>query len=220
MRKQVAIDTEMIPTNGALVPTTHTHPLHPLHPRPLVPGRYMWEGRPAREAVTAPASPLPRHLHPIPQREEVMITPRQMRRQNKRQSTSRTLARQRADLGTAPRTQVAAGGELGMAGAEAGERLDDARREAHHEQARGRLFLRARDGRCGDGHHQLAEVLLVQRDAVDGVVAVVGLGAQLAADGHLRRQPDHANPDLVRHQGVDGLVDVARVGAQEGAEDD
>ena len=65
MRKEIAIDTKVIPANGTLVPTTHTHPFDALHPRPLVPGRDLWERGPTREAVTAGTSALPRDLDPI-----------------------------------------------------------------------------------------------------------------------------------------------------------
>lgn len=149
-----------------------------------------------------------------------MITPSQMRRKDESQATGRTLARQRADLRAAPRTQIAALRQFRMTCAETGNRLDDPRRKPHHKQARSGMFLGPSDRRRGDRHHQLAEMLLVQRDAVDAVVAVVRLGAKLATDGHLRGQADDADPDLVCHEGADGLVDVAGVGTQESAEYD
>ena len=70
---------------------------------------------------------------------------------------------------------------------------------------------------------QLSKVLLVHRNAVNGVVvfgkAAVGLGAELRADSGAGCEADYADPDFVRNQGADGLMDVAWIGGEERAED-
>jgi hypothetical protein len=57
--------------------------------------------------------------------------------------------------------------------------------------------LCGRDGRCGEFHHHLAKVLLVQDDGVVAAVAVVGSGDELSADLYLGGQTDNAGADLV-----------------------
>jgi len=54
-------------------------------------------------------------------------------------------------------------------------------------------------------------VLLVEGHAVDAVVAIVGFGAELAADSHLGGQTHDADADLVCDKGGNGLVNVAGV---------
>jgi len=92
-----------------------------------------------------------------------------------------------------------------------------ARWEAHHQEAGLRVRDRPRHGRRGQGEDELAEVLLVQRHAVRAVVAGVGAGAELGADGHLGREADHRHADAVRDERRDGVVDIARVAGQQGA---
>lgn len=62
-------------------------------------------------------------------------------------------------------------------------------------------------------------MLFVEGDAVDGVVAVVCAGAEVAAYSDLGGEADNGDADLVGGQCSYGLVDVAWVGGEEGAED-
>lgn len=89
--------------------------------------------------------------------------------------------------------------------------LHDARGETPHEQTGRRLLRRACDGRDGGVDEQLAEVLVVQGDAVGACRAGIGLGYEVAADGDLRGEPDDADADLVGDEVRDGLVDVAGI---------
>jgi hypothetical protein len=62
-------------------------------------------------------------------------------------------------------------------------------------------------------------MLLVERDAIGGVVAAIRLCAELPTDGHLGREADDAYPDLIVDQRGYGLMDVAGIGGEEGAKD-
>ena len=107
-----------------------------------------------------------------------------------------------------------------MAGAERRVGGNGAGGEAHHEEGRGGGGLMVGDGRCGDGQHEFAEVLLVQDDVVGGGVVVVGAADQLGANCDLCGEADDGRGDLVADQVADGSVDVAWVGGVERAEDE
>lgn len=182
----------------------------------------LWKGTQTRETGHGSPSLSPRHLDPVPQREQMVVRSGQMRGENERQATGRTLGRQTAHAGGAPRADVPFADGLAVTGTETdapawGQR---AGREPHHQQTGRALFLGSRHGGRGAGHEQVPEVHLVHGDAILPVVSGIGTRAQLGADGHLGREPDNRHAYLVRDQMRNGLVDVAWVARQESSVDD
>ncbi len=147
----------------------------------------------------------------------MVVGARQVGTQNQREPAGRALGGQAADLGLAPRAQVAFSARPAVASAQADVVLggEDPAGEPHHEQAGVALLLDARDGRRRGGEQQVAEVLLVQRDVVAGIIAPVGLGAELRADGDLSRQSDDRDADAICDQAAHRVVYVAGIAGQE-----
>lgn len=153
-----------------------------------------------------------------------MVAAGEVRREDEREAARGASRWKCAHLGAALRAQVAAAGEGAVAGADGGRVLDDARREAHFEQ-RGRVAWRCRgrladDGRRGGGEEEVAEVELVDGDAVDGLVAAVGAGADFLADFEAAAHADDGDAHVVFDAVGDCFEDVARVEREQGAEDD
>lgn len=138
------------------------------------------------------------------------------------QAAGRTLCREAADAGAASCAEVAFSDGPAVAGAEdeAVSRTQSPRGEAHHEQGGGALLLRPRHRRRGRCKEEVSEVLLVQSHIVLAIVASVGLGAQLSADGDLGGEADDGDMNLVAYEVGDCLVNVTWVAGQESSVDD
>ena len=240
MTKNIAIDAKEPSTTPTSIPTTLTHSALPLPPLPIhhrrSPLRQNLLTRNTRKRRQASKTgrlrtllsscPFPRNLPPIAQRKKVMIRPRQMRRQDKRESAGRTGARKRADFAVTPTTQIPTPRRLRMASAETLRLLHNPRRKPHHQQtalaaiSRFRLSGLGGDGWRGRFHEEVAVVLLVESDAVGLVGGAGGIGArdECAADGDLGSEADDAAGYVRGCEGCYGCVDVPWVGGEEGAE--
>ena len=158
----------------------------------------------------------PGDVAPVAQREQVVVAAREVGGQDEREAAGGTGAGEGADLGAAAGAEVAAAGGAGVAGAEAAGWFDDARGEAHHQKRTLAAFVLAFfcgfslvalvgvglggpgcDGRGGDVHDEVAEVLLVEGDAVGFVGGHAGVGArdEGAADGDLGGETNHGGGD-------------------------
>jgi hypothetical protein len=119
--------------------------------------------------------------------------------QDKRQATGGALGGEPTHLGVATRAQVALAAWLVVAAAQADVVLgcQGAAREPHHQKAGAALLGSLRHRRRRGGKEELSEVLLMHGHGVVGIIAGIRLGAQLGADGHLRREPHYGDTDAV-----------------------
>jgi hypothetical protein len=172
VRKEIAVNAEVVLASRALVPTTHTHAFGMiLRCRPLVLGGNWWEGQTTRKARRARGT-APGHLHPIYQREQVVVGARKVSRQNQREAARRTLGRQAAHFAPTAGTQIPPSGWLRVACTEGRVGLHGTRGEAHHQERACRLFLGRQWRR--HVHQELPEMLLIESDSIGRFIASVG----------------------------------------------
>lgn len=143
-----------------------------------------------------------------------------MRGQDQSKATNGTFSRQAADLALAPRTKVTVPTRSGVAGAKAWMQIDSAGGKPHHEQGRIGFGLDRGDRRGGKLHHEVAEVLLVDHNAVVAFVAIICSGHQFRANGHLSGQPNDASSNLVFDHVGDRGMNIIGIDGVEGAEDE
>lgn len=133
-----------------------------------------WEGQTTRKARRARGT-APGHLHPIYQREQVVVGARKVSRQNQREAARRTLGRQAAHFAPTAGTQIPPSGWLRVACTEGRVGLHGTRGEAHHQERACRLFLGRQWRR--HVHQELPEMLLIESDSIGRFIASVGPAA-------------------------------------------
>ena len=168
----------------------------------------------------------PIDLFPIPQREQMVVTSRQMRAQDKSEIACRANGGQAADFAAATGAEITFARGLAVAGAECRSRVYGAGWEAHHKEGalHGAVF-RGRMGSCGGSgcaHEEFAVMLLVESDVVGlrGSQGRVGACGNGETDGYLGGEADYLNVHMRGDKFGDGSVDVVRIAGEEGAEKD
>ena len=205
-------------------------PPHRTHPLAHIRGRRRRERSCARMArrLRPRLRRLNRRIRP--DREQVMIAPRQMWRAHDHEPAHIAVRRHVAHLALTPWAQEARAAQLAVAGAQARRRrVRQTRREAHHHEVGGGAGGGGRFAWSGHAtthgtlcrrRHELeedvAEVALVEGDAE----LTACLVTELAADLHFGGECDDGDADFLAHAGVEGVVDVAGVACCEGAEDE
>lgn len=155
--------------------------------------------------------------HKLGHGEEVVVRPRQVRREDEGEAAKDAVARDFAEPGLAARALVARPPRLDVGAIPKHPRtIKPTQHGKAHAYQRRRRAIRRRRRRDDMVAHQLAVVLLSERDMVEAARA----DGDRPQDRQLRTQADGGGADFVRHKLADDVVDIARVARRERAEGD